>query len=441
MLVNLSSNQAEIANTVPIHRSLTSSSSSSSSSSASQGHEQDNHEREGEGDEEDEDEEAVQVNEDNIDDNQQSRQEDASSHNCNVVVPPLTQKKLKHFYSSSTLLPSNRPRSSTSTAAATMLRQHHPCHETYRTLQLPINASEKFLMVSPTGQHRSTLNTSAASENNLQRTNIRMYSATATPSNDETVRALSRGKTNERRLTLRKSSFEFSLLRRNVKGSPSSIDQCRENDVVSDVIEAIVLACWFASLRSFSVPFRRREESDLSVVHRLFDDWIEIKCEGWFSFSSSSSPLNADDVISMTSSQQRFFCLFSVSNEQCVTNIRTQTCLDHQLILDQCFIFHSFTLSMKKRLSAIAVRPLSESSSNNLIEFNTIRWHVLVSLTDLFFFLSSPSLSRDWNGSSIWRIFLFSFFTLVFARVIKQRTKEKREEEIFFLLNRETTDE
>lgn len=192
MLVNISSNQTQIANTVPIHCSLTSSSSSSSTSS-SQGHEEDN-------DVDDEDErgeqeqEAVQVNEDNIDDNQQSRQEDASSHNCNVVVPPLTQKKLKHFYSSSTLLPSNRPRSSTSSAATAMLRQHHPCHETYRTLQLPINASEKFLMVSPTGQHRTTLNTSAASENNLQRKNIRMYSGTTNPSNDETVRTLSRGK-------------------------------------------------------------------------------------------------------------------------------------------------------------------------------------------------------------------------------------------------------
>jgi len=190
MLVNISSNQTQIANTVPIHCSLTSSSSSSSTSS-SQGHEEDNDiDDEDEGGEQEQ--EALQVNEDNSDDNQQSRQEDASSHNCNVVVPPLTQKKLKHFYSSSTLLPSNRPRSSTSSAATAMLRQHHPCHETYRTLQLPINASEKFLMVSPTGQHRTTLNTSAASENNLQRTNIRMYSGTTNTSNDETVRTLSR---------------------------------------------------------------------------------------------------------------------------------------------------------------------------------------------------------------------------------------------------------
>jgi len=192
MLLNIPSNQPRITTTVPTHCSLTSS---------YQGH----------------DDEREEINEDNIDDNQQRRQEqeeeeeeeDASSHNCNVgstnvVVPSSTKKTLKHCYSSSTLLPPLIPRSSsiiTTTSTTAMLRHHqHPRHDTYRTLQLPVNSSNKLLIITPNGQHRPILTATTGSENNLQTTGT-IHTTTYNHHNksnscfdDESVRTLSRGK-------------------------------------------------------------------------------------------------------------------------------------------------------------------------------------------------------------------------------------------------------
>ena len=207
MLLNIPSNQPRITTTVPIHCSLPSS---------YQGHDQDESNVEEE-----------QVNEDNIDDNQQRRQgkneqgeqddgedeEDAPSHTCdvgstNVAVPSLTKKKLKHCSSSSTFHPTLIPRSSstlTATSATVMLRhqhQHrHPRHDTYRTLQLPVNSANKLLIVAPNGQHRPTLTSTAGSENNLRSMGTHRHNDIYQQHpngnscfDEETVRTLSRGK-------------------------------------------------------------------------------------------------------------------------------------------------------------------------------------------------------------------------------------------------------
>jgi hypothetical protein len=189
MLLNIPCNQPRITTTVPTHCSLTSS---------HQGHE-------GE-------EEQEQVNEDNVDDNQQEGEvEDASSHNCdvgstNVVVSSSTKKKLKHCYSSSTLLPPLIPRSSsiattTSSITAMLRHHHHPRHDAYRTLQLPINSTNKLLIVTPHGQHRPIITTTTGSENNLRTTGTLIHATTYNNHNnsnscfdDESVRTLSKGK-------------------------------------------------------------------------------------------------------------------------------------------------------------------------------------------------------------------------------------------------------
>ena len=197
MLLNISSNQPRKTTTVPIHSSFT-----SSSSAACQGQNE-------------------EINEDNIDDNRQGRKEegeheDASSHNCTVVgstdvdVRSSTKKKLKHCYSSSTLLPPLLPRSSstitTTSTTAAMLRQHqHPRRHTYRTLQLPVNSSNKLLIITANGQHRPMLSAGTSSENNL-RTTVSLIHPTNDHNNNnnnnnnnscfdaESVRTLSRGK-------------------------------------------------------------------------------------------------------------------------------------------------------------------------------------------------------------------------------------------------------
>jgi hypothetical protein len=197
MLLNIPSNQPKITTTLLTHCSLTSS---------YQGH----------------DKEHVEevVNENNIDDNQQRREEeeeeeeeqqeeDASSHNCDVgstdvVVPISTKKKLKHCYSSSTLLPPLIPRSSSTTATTSttaMLRHHrHSRHDAYRTLQLPVNSTNKLLIITPNGQHRP-ITTTTGSENNLRTTGTHIHTTTYNHLNnsnscfdDESVRTLSRGK-------------------------------------------------------------------------------------------------------------------------------------------------------------------------------------------------------------------------------------------------------
>lgn len=200
MLLNISSNQPRKTTTVPIHSSFT-----SSLSAVSQGQNE-------------------EINEDNIDDNQQGREEedeheDASSHNCTVVgstdvgVLSSTKKKLKHCYSSSTLLPPLLPRSSStitttsssSSSTAAMLRQHqHPRHHTYRTLQFPVNSSNKLLIISGNGQHRPMLSAGTSSENNLRTTVSLIHPANDHNNNNhnnnnscfdaESVRTLSRGK-------------------------------------------------------------------------------------------------------------------------------------------------------------------------------------------------------------------------------------------------------
>jgi len=189
MLLSISSNQPRTTTTVPTHCSLTSS---------YQGH----------------DKEQEEINEDNIDDNQQRREEeeeqDASSHNfdvgsTNVVVPSSTKKKLKHCYSSSTLLPPLIPRSSsiTTTTSTTAMLQHHqkPRHDTYRTLQLPVNSTNKLLIITPNGQHRPIITNTTGSENNLRTTGTHIQTTTYNHHNnsnscfdDESVRTLSRGK-------------------------------------------------------------------------------------------------------------------------------------------------------------------------------------------------------------------------------------------------------
>ena len=206
MLLNIPSNQPRITTTVPTHCSLT---------SPYQGHDQD---------ESNVDEE--QVNEDNIDDSQQRTQsnneqgeqdeEDAPSHtydvgSTDIAIPSLTKKKLKHCSSSSSssaFHPTSIPRSSsilTTTSATGMLRhqhQHrHPRHDTYRTLQLPVHSSNKLLIVTPNGQHRPTLTSTAGSENNLQRTGTHRHNGiyhqhpnSNSCFDEETVRTLSRGK-------------------------------------------------------------------------------------------------------------------------------------------------------------------------------------------------------------------------------------------------------
>jgi hypothetical protein len=194
MLLNIPSNQPKITSTLLTHCSLTSS---------YQGH-----------DEEQEQEEEEVVNENNIDDNQQRREEqeeeeDASSHNCdvgstNVVVSSSAKKKLKHCYSSSTLLPPLIPRSSstvTTTSTTAMLRHHqHSRHDAYRTLQLPVNSTNKLLIIAPNGQHRPKA-TTTGSENNLRTTGTLLHTTVYNhPDNsnscfdDESVRTLSRGK-------------------------------------------------------------------------------------------------------------------------------------------------------------------------------------------------------------------------------------------------------
>ncbi|UJR33459.1 hypothetical protein I4U23_020904 [Adineta vaga] len=194
MLLNIPSNQPRITTTVPTHCSVTSS-----------------YQGQVEEHEENEVEEVVVVNENNIDDNQQRQEEEeeeeeredaSSSHNCdvgstNIVVLSSTEKKLKHCYSSSTLLPPLIPRSSSIVATTPMLRQHHHSHhDTYRTLQLPVNSTNKVLIIKPNGQHQST---TAGSENNLQTTGNRLHSSVCNHRNnsnscfnDETVRTLSR---------------------------------------------------------------------------------------------------------------------------------------------------------------------------------------------------------------------------------------------------------
>ncbi|CAF1234978.1 unnamed protein product [Rotaria magnacalcarata] len=191
MLLNISSNQPRItiSSTILTHCPLLSS---------YQGH----------------DEEQEEINEDNIDDNQQRRRSqeevDASTHNCdvgstNVVVPFTAKKKLKHCYSSSTLLPSLIPRSSstiTTTPAKAMLRHHHQHshHDTYRTLQLPVNSTNKLLIITPNSQNRSIKTTATVSENNLQTTRNPMHTITYNNHHnnsnscfdDESVRTLSR---------------------------------------------------------------------------------------------------------------------------------------------------------------------------------------------------------------------------------------------------------
>jgi len=197
MLLNIPCNQLKITTSIPTHCSVTSS---------YQGHDE---ERE---------EEEEEVNEDNIDDNQQRRQEeeeeegkeDAPSHNCdvgstNIAVLPSTKKKLKHCYSSSALLPPLIPRSSstvTTTASTAMLRHHHRSrHDAYRTLQLPVNSTNKLLIITPNGQHQPIITTTTGSENNLQTTGSRLHTTmydqhnnSNSCFNDETSRTLSRGK-------------------------------------------------------------------------------------------------------------------------------------------------------------------------------------------------------------------------------------------------------
>ncbi|CAF4901807.1 unnamed protein product, partial [Rotaria socialis] len=191
MLLNISSNQPRIttSSTILTHCSLLSS---------YQGH----------------DEEQEEINEDNIDDNQQRRrsQEEVhtSTHNCdvgstNVVVPFTTKKKLKHCYSSSTLLPSLIPRSSSTiptTPTKAMLRHHHQHshHDTYRTLQLPVNSTNKLLLITSNSQNQSIKATATVSENNLQKTGNPIHTITYNNHHnnsnscfdDESVRTLSR---------------------------------------------------------------------------------------------------------------------------------------------------------------------------------------------------------------------------------------------------------
>ncbi|CAF4528584.1 unnamed protein product [Rotaria sp. Silwood1] len=188
MLLNISSNQPRITTTVLTHCSLLSS---------YQGH----------------DEEQEEIHENNIDDNQQRRDdEDASSHNCdvgstNVIVPSTIKKKLKHCHSSSTLVPTLIPRSSsittrtTTTSKTGMLRHHqHSHHDTYRTLQLPVNSTNKLLIITPNSLHRSIKKPTAGSENNLRTTGNPIDSITYNPYNnnsnscfdDESARTLSK---------------------------------------------------------------------------------------------------------------------------------------------------------------------------------------------------------------------------------------------------------
>ena len=192
MLLNIPSNQPRISTTVSTHCSLPSS-----------------HQGQHDG------EEQERVNENNIDDNQQRRrrqgkegEEDApssssSSHNddvgsTDIAAPPSTKKKLKHCYSSTTLLPPLIPRSSSTLTTAAMLQ--HPRHETYRTLQLPVNSNNKLLILTPNGQQRPIVATIAASENNLQATRTRILASTSDQPHDgnrcfgdDSVRTLSRG--------------------------------------------------------------------------------------------------------------------------------------------------------------------------------------------------------------------------------------------------------
>ena len=191
MLLNTPSNQPRISTTVSTHCSLPSP-----------------HQGQHDG------EEQERINENNIDDNQQRQrrqgkeeEEDASlslspspPHNddvgsTDIAAPPSTKKKLKHCYSSTTLLPPLIPRSSSTLTTAAMLQ--HPRHETYRTLQLPVNSNNKLLILTPHGQQRPII---AASENNLQATRTRMLASTSDQPHDgnrcfgdDSVRTLSRG--------------------------------------------------------------------------------------------------------------------------------------------------------------------------------------------------------------------------------------------------------
>lgn len=197
MLLDTPTNQPRITTTVPTHCSVTSS---------YQGHDEEHEANE-------EEEVVVVVNENNIDDNQQRQEEEeredapsSSSHNCdvgstNIVVLSSTEKKLKHCYSSSTLLPPLIPRSSSIVTTTPMLQQHHhrSHHDAYRTLQLPVNSTNKLLIIKPNGQHQST---TTGSENNLQTTGNCLHSSVYNHHphnsnscfNEESVRTLSRGK-------------------------------------------------------------------------------------------------------------------------------------------------------------------------------------------------------------------------------------------------------
>lgn len=204
MLLNTSCNQPTITSIVSTHCSLT---------SANQGHDNDNEQAQ------------EQVNEDNIDDDnrqevqgENEREKDASLSPNHIDVESntvasstlLRTKKLKHRHSSSIVLPSRLPRSSSSLVRvkpmAAMIRHRHqsshPHHDAYRTLQLPVNSSNKLLMVTPSGHHRPSLPTTAGSENNLQTTGFRIHSGNYQQQknsvnncfDEETVRTLSRGK-------------------------------------------------------------------------------------------------------------------------------------------------------------------------------------------------------------------------------------------------------
>lgn len=195
MLLNPPCNQPRITTPVPTRCSVTSS-------------------RQGR-DEERED----AVNENNIDDNQQRREErddnadeeeaieDAPAHNAdvgstNIAVLRSVEEKPKHYNSSSTLLPPLIPRSSSTVATTSMLRQHRrPRHDTYRTLQLPVNSANRLLIIQPDGAHQPVISATASSENNLQRTGTRLHSSLHNQHNrgnscfnEESVRTLSRGK-------------------------------------------------------------------------------------------------------------------------------------------------------------------------------------------------------------------------------------------------------
>ena len=185
LLSNISSCQSQTSSTVvSTHCSLTSS---------YQGH----------------DEVREEIYEAKIGDNQQRQEEgkeDASSHNCNVgstnVTVVSSRKKLKHCSSSSTLVSSLVPRSS-STITTTSMFQHRPHsrRDTYRTLQLPINSTNKLSITTSNHQQRPIKIATTGSENNLRINGTcihdRIHNYYNNGNNcfdDESIRTLSRGK-------------------------------------------------------------------------------------------------------------------------------------------------------------------------------------------------------------------------------------------------------